>query len=109
MLDTIKDNVNIRRFVLKTFLNIIGEVHFNELERRICHLSAASRGKGRNKFVFWSGKNRIWSGKSQGILLLTEGGHPVTLVWPKISEIILKGQKTTLKQFKHIGNERQYY
>ena len=27
--------------------------------------------------VFWSGENRIWSGKSQRILLLTEGGHPV--------------------------------
>ena len=26
--------------------------------------------------AFWSGKNRIWSIKSQGILFFTEDGHP---------------------------------
>ena len=40
--------------------------------------SAARRGKGHTNFFFWSGKNKIWSGKSQGILLLTDGGHPAT-------------------------------
>ena len=26
-------------------------------------------------------KNKFWSGKSQGILFLTKGGHPVKAVW----------------------------
>ena len=43
-------------------------VELESYTKRICHLSAA-RKKGRKNSVFWSGKNRIRSGK---ILLLTE-------------------------------------
>ena len=42
---------------------------------------------------YWSGKNRIWSGKSQGILLLTEGGHPVTCAPTQISLGILYARR----------------
>ena len=43
----------------------IREVHFSELVKGICHLSAARRQIGRKTAVFWSVKNWIWSGKSQ--------------------------------------------
>ena len=42
----------------------IKEVHFSELVKGICHLSAARRQIGRKTAVFWSVKNWIWSGKS---------------------------------------------
>ena len=85
---TMKIYVNIRILCPKLFKNficlncIIGGggrergLHFNEPEKRICHLSAARRGKGHKTSVFWSDKNRIWSEKSQGISLPNEGGHP---------------------------------
>ena len=47
----LKINDNIRKFVPRNFVIITffdcrtGEVHFNELEKRICRLSAARRGK----------------------------------------------------------------
>ena len=79
----LKSNDNIRNCVPKNFLNILffelrilRGTRFIELEKRICHLLAARRGKGSKNSEFWSGKNRIWSGKSQGILLVTEDGHP---------------------------------
>ena len=44
----------------------IGEVHFKELQKTNCHVSAEKkREHGRKKSVFWSEKNRIWSGKGQ--------------------------------------------
>ena len=64
--------VNFRTFCAKKlfkdficFICRIGEVHFSELVKGICHLSAARRQIGRKYAVFWSGKNWIWSGKSQ--------------------------------------------
>ena len=42
------------------FICIVGEVHFDVLEKGICHLSAASSEKGSKMSVFWSGKIRIW-------------------------------------------------
>ena len=47
------------------FICRIREVHFSELVKGICHLSAARRQIGRKTAVFWSVKNWIWSGKSQ--------------------------------------------
>ena len=47
-------------------------MHFSELVMGICHLSAARRHIGRKTAVF-----REKSMKSQGILFLHEGGHPV--------------------------------
>ena len=47
----------------------IGEVHFNVLENRICHLSAARREKGHKMLLFWSVKSRIGEGKVREILL----------------------------------------
>ena len=52
-------------------------VEFGSYTKTICYLLAARREKGRKNSVIWSGKNRIWSGKSHEILLLTEGGHSV--------------------------------
>ena len=67
--------VNFRKFCAKKlfkdficFICRIREVHFSELVKGICHLSAAR--------VFWSVKNWIWSVKSLGFLFLHEGGHP---------------------------------
>ena len=69
-LDTIKIDVIIENLcpekTISFLLNCrIREVHFNELENSIFRLSAARREKCRKNSVFWSGKNRIWSGKSQ--------------------------------------------
>ena len=64
MLDTIKDNVNIRRFLLKTFLNIIGEVHFNELERRICIYRLQVEEKAVTSLYFGQGKINLVREKS---------------------------------------------
>ena len=68
--------VNFRTFGAKKlfkdficFICRIREVHFSELVKGICHLSAARRQIGHKTAVFWSVK-------SQGILFLHEGGHP---------------------------------
>ena len=65
-------SVNFRIFcakkLFKNFICLIcriREVHFSELVKGICHLSAARRQIGRKTPVFWSVKNWIWSGKSQ--------------------------------------------
>ena len=55
-------------------------MHFSELVKGICHLSAARRQIGRKTAVFWSVKKlnlvREKPVKSQGILFLyDEGGH----------------------------------
>ena len=64
--------VNFRTFCAKKlfkdficFVCRIREVHFSELVKGICHLSAARRQIGHKATVFWSVKNWIWSGKSQ--------------------------------------------
>ena len=54
-------------------------MHFSELVKGICHLSAARRQIGRKTAVFWSvnlNLVREKSVKSQEILFLSEGGHP---------------------------------
>ena len=38
-------------------------MHFSELVKEICHLSAASRPIGRKNAVFWSGKTEFGQGK----------------------------------------------
>ena len=61
-----------------SFICRIREVQFSELGKGIYHLSAARRQIGRKTAVFWSGK-------SQGILFLHEGGYPVKIYvghWP---------------------------
>ena len=62
-LDTIKIDVIIENLCPKKtiyfLLNCrIREVHFNELENSIFHLSAARREECHKNSVFWSGKNR---------------------------------------------------
>ena len=82
-LDTIKIDVIIENVCPKKtiyfLLNCrIGEVHFNEIESSIFFVYQLQEEKNAVKTqYFWSGKNRIWSGKSQGILSLTESGHPI--------------------------------
>ena len=56
--------VNFRTFCAKKlfkdficFICRIREVHFSELVKGICHLSAARRQIGRKTAVFWSVKN----------------------------------------------------
>ena len=49
-----------------------GELHKDSLS----FIGCKKRKKKRKNTVFWSGKNRIQSGTSHGILLLTGGGHP---------------------------------
>ena len=77
-LDTIK-SLFYYDLLEKNFLNVLvfWILELGNYTKRICHLSAARREKGRKNSVFWSGKKRIWPGKSHGILLLTEGSHPV--------------------------------
>ena len=62
--------VNFRPFCAKKlfkdficFICRIREVHFSELVKGICHLSAAKRQIGRRTAVFWLVKNWIWSRK----------------------------------------------
>ena len=56
--------VNFRTFCAKKlykdficFICRIREVHFSEIVKRVCHLSAARRQIGRKTTVFWSVKN----------------------------------------------------
>ena len=86
--------VNFRTFCAKKlfkdficFICRIRGVHFSELVKGICHLSAVRRQIGRKTAVFWSVQNWIWSVKSQGILFLPEGGHSVK---PLIEQLVYK-------------------
>ena len=56
--------VNNRKFVPKTYFKQIvfhygiGEIHFNELEKRFSHLSAVRSGQGQKNSVFRPGKSQ---------------------------------------------------
>ena len=70
--------------VPKNYLRILF-VYFSELVKGICHLLAARRQIGCKTALFWSVKKmklfREKSVKSQGILFVHEGGHPVMFLW----------------------------
>ena len=72
--------LNLGHSVTRNYLRIIccicriRELHFSELVKRLCHLSAARRQIG----ILVSEKLNLVrekSGKSQGILFLHESGH----------------------------------